>query len=360
MTTSVSTPVRGRDYARFITSLARSKGDLCSAAREAASSWGVSSAPAVLLSRAADVGGSSFEQWRKSAVDAGGTASTSWSASLATAGQMQADLLAAVAARSILGRLDRVRRVPAFLPAPRADGVTSADWLAEGQPIPCRVTTADSVILSPRKVGGLLVLSVELVKHSDSRAEALVRQALINAASRLADGKLLSSDAAVSGVSPAGLGFGVTPLQSSGNVLTDIEEMINAYSGDLDSAVILTDKLTAVQIGLRNSGNANIVVGARGGEAVGIPVLVSDSSPRSSSGGQLLLLDQAQLMVSDEGIDVDASQEAAVQMDDAPGAGPQTLTSLWQNGLVGMRLIRFLDWAPPVAGAVALVVNASY
>jgi len=139
-----------------------------------------------------------------------------------------------------------------------------------------------------------------------------------------------------------------------------VEELVNGYSGDLDTAALVTDKFTAVQIGLRNSGSNSVVVGAKGGEAVGIPLFVTDGLHRSSSGGRIVLLDQAQIPIVDDGISIDYSQYAAIQLDDAPAAGAQHLHSLWQNGLAAFKLTRYLNWDTPIAGSVVLLEGAAY
>jgi valyl-tRNA synthetase len=67
-------------------------------------------------------------------------------------------------------------------------------------------------------------------------------------------------------------------------------------------------------------------------------------------------------MADDGGVSLDMSMEASVQMDDAPSAGAQSLVSLWQNNLVGIRAERYINWSPRRASnlGIALLENTNY
>ena len=62
------------------------------------------------------------------------------------------------------------------------------------------------------------------------------------------------------------------------------------------------------------------------------------------------------------GVSIDMSNEASVQMDDAPSGGAQSLVSLWQNNLVGIRAEQYINWAPRRQGSlgIALIENVNY
>ena len=69
-------------------------------------------------------------------------------------------------------------------------------------------------------------------------------------------------------------------------------------------------------------------------------------------GTNIILIDPTDILIAeDQAISIDISTEAAVEMSDAPVAGEQSpasaldsLKSLWQNNLVGIRAEQFRTW----------------
>jgi HK97 family phage major capsid protein len=360
---SVSVQPRGTAFTRLAIALGVAKGDPIIAERYAYKNWGPGTV-LTILSGAAKMGSMDLALWdsiEKSAVAAGTTSDATWAGPLAQYRAVSADFLEAVNARTALGRLTQLRRVPPKALLPRETSGVTAGWVGEGRPYPAGRASTDAVSLEALKIGCIVPMSADLLRNSDSRAETLVRRNLVNGAAALGDQSFFDpNQAGIADIQPPSITYGLTPLTSSGSVLTDLEEMVNAYSGDLDTAALVTDKFTGVQIGLRNAGSNSVVVGAKGGEAVGIPVFVTDGMPRGSSGGRIVLLDQAQIPLADEGVSIDYSQNAAIEFNDAPSGGAQQLRSLWQNGLCAFRLTRYLAWDTPVAGSVVLLEDAFY
>jgi hypothetical protein len=71
---------------------------------------------------------------------------------------------------------------------------------------------------------------------------------------------------------------------------------------------------------------------------------------------QITLVDASQILFSDDGgIDIDTTDQAAIQMDSAP-ANPSdattVLVSLWQRNLWGVRVQRWVAWKRVRAGSV--------
>lgn len=347
MTAPVSILAKGTQFARLGICLGRAGNEGLPAALQIAKAlYGENSQVAIFL---------------RTAVAAGTTDSSVWAAPLAEAQSLFNDFLEAQRTRSVLGKLTGVRYVPTKVAVPVQTGRAAMQWAGQGAPISLSKSSLDTAILEPRKIVGIVPLSRDLVRLSNGTAEALVRRDLVNGAAALADSSFLDpANVGVAGVQPASITAGLTPLASTANVSTDLEALIDAYTGDLETAAIVTDPLTAVEIGLRSSGSNAVVVGARGGEAVGIPVFTSSGSPRSTSGGQIVILDQTAVLMADEGIRLDVSEQAALQFDDAPSAGAQALVSLWQNNLVAFLIERRLNWAAPLAGTVVVLNGALY
>jgi hypothetical protein len=65
--------------------------------------------------------------------------------------------------------------------------------------------------------------------------------------------------------------------------------------------------------------------------------------------------------VADDGnVNVDVSQEASLQMNSTPSAGAQTLVSLWQNNMIGIRAEREINWQKKRAQAVCYIDGVAY
>jgi hypothetical protein len=104
---------------------------------------------------------------------------------------------------------------------------------------------------------------------------------------------------------------------------------------------------------LRGTGGERIFpdVGVLGGAIWEIPVIVS-----AGAGSTVILLDAAEVLLSDDGLEIDVAKHATLQMDSDP-ADPVTastsLVSLWQMNLVALRAIRHMRWRRRRASGVA-------
>jgi len=130
----------------------------------------------------------------------------------------------------------------------------------------------------------------------------------------------------------------------------------------MQTAVYIMHASAAAQLALR--GGAFVDLNARGAGSVGgVPVLISKFVAGDSSGGAIILLDAAQLVLALGDVSVGVSTQAAIEMSDAPTdppTGSTLLVSLFQHNLVGVRVERFCNWALASPGAVAYVSGASY
>ena len=89
----------------------------------------------------------------------------------------------------------------------------------------------------------------------------------------------------------------------------------------------------------------------------GIPLVLSINSP-----AQITLVDADCILYSDTGgIDVSISNQAAIQVDDAPANPPVAATvieSLWPRNLFGVRVTRWLAYLRAQTGAVTYMTVA--
>jgi hypothetical protein len=96
-----------------------------------------------------------------------------------------------------------------------------------------------------------------------------------------------------------------------------------------------------------------------GGNIWGIPAfasagLVPSGSPTES---ELLLLDEAQVAIGDEGASLSVAKSASLQMSDAPASGATSLVSLWQLNLRALRCERYAGWARASDSSVVVLTQ---
>jgi hypothetical protein len=82
-------------------------------------------------------------------------------------------------------------------------------------------------------------------------------------------------------------------------------------------------------------------------------VIVSPNSPP-----QITFVDTGAILLADEGVfDVNVSRQASVRLDTAP-TDATALQSLWQQNLIGIRPVRWINWLRAVPGAVSYMTVA--
>lgn len=273
--------------------------------------------------------------------------------------------------QTIIGRVQGLRRVPFDIRMVRGTAGAVAAFVAEGQAIP--VTSAGfeaSNALPRRKVGAIAIITQELARSSEPSAE-LVMAADITAAIALTLDKAFIDVAnmGVDGVKPASVTSSGFKVASSGATVAQVDADLAAVVGNfntenigLAAPVWVMAPVTALALSmLRGSGGVLAYPGMaiRGGSLLGIPVITS-----AGAAGQITLMDASEIDVADDGdAEIDASEESMVQMDSAPDSpvlASTVMTALWQNNLVGIRGLRFMNWLPRRAKAVGTITGVTY
>jgi hypothetical protein len=117
-----------------------------------------------------------------------------------------------------------------LVPAINMSGL--AQFVGEGQPIQVPQGLSSKATLTPFKLALITLLSGELFRYS--AAESLIEKALTESIGYSLDGLMLSTNAAVAGVSPPGLLHGVTaliPVTTAGNFVDAIYEDLGNLGG---------------------------------------------------------------------------------------------------------------------------------
>lgn len=293
----------------------------------------------------------------KAAVSAGTT--TGWGEPLTPLTPLGMAYIDFVRPRTVLGRLLGVRPVPFDVPFAGQTSGFGVGWTREGKPILVTKGEFQRNQLSPTKIGGIVVQTEELLRSTDAAAQAMIERDLSNAVVEFSDVQFLDpAIAEVEGTSPASITHGAPEIDSTGDdaeaVETDLKAMVAsliAAGSNLVAPFWVMKPGTALHLAtLRGPGGERIFpnVGPLGGEIWTIPVLTS-----VSAGDQITLIDAAEVLVADGGIELSASQQGALQMSDAPVDGPAEMVSLWQSNLVALKVIRFIRWARHRTGSVA-------
>jgi HK97 family phage major capsid protein/HK97 family phage prohead protease len=349
---------KGTAFTRYAMALARSKGNLESAANQA-KAW--SDTPEV-------------ETVLKAAVAAGTTTDTTWAKPLAEYQAMSSEFIELLRAATIVGRMPGLHRVPFRIKVPRQTAGASAGWVGEGAPKPLSKLAFDTVQIEAYKVAVISVITEELARFSNPSAEALIRSDLIRAISTFIDQQFLDPAKAISvGTSPASISNGVTGQTPSGTTLaaafTDLAKLVNLFSTANHPMTGMSWVMTparAATLGL----SRNVMgvpefpgLGAEGGTLMGFPVVTSTNITPGATGDRIYLVETSEIMFADDGVMLDISREASLQMSDAPdnpATATTVLVSLWQNNLVGIRAERFISWLPRRTGVVQWIENAAY
>jgi HK97 family phage major capsid protein/HK97 family phage prohead protease len=316
---------------------------------------------------------------QKTAVAPLDTTTSGAASQLVVATNLASEFFEMLRAATIIGRLPSLRRVPFNISVPRALTDPTGYWVGQGDNKPVSSMTFDSVSLPFHKVAGIVPLTEELFRFSNPAAEGIIRDALVGALTYRVDRDFLDpSKSETTGINPASVTNGVTPITASGTTAAafraDLGDLIATYLGlNMSPAglVLVMTSSQAMRLGLmRNTlGNKEFPdIGVNGGSIEGIPVITSENivatggSP--TDGYPIIALNARDILVADDGgVSIDISREASLQMNDAPDSPETTstvLVSLWQRNLVGIKAERFITWKKGRTGAVQFIQNAKY
>lgn len=315
------------------------------------------------------------EMRTKAAVGAGTTAGETWAGPLVAYNQFSGDFIEYLRPRTIIGQLsDRLRRIPFNVHIRSQTSGGSANWVGQGLPKPVTKFDYLDVYHAWYKVAAISVLTEELIRFSDPSAEALVRDSLADVIIAKIDTDFVDPAKSLSaGVSPASITNGVTPVTSTGTdgdgVRADLQNLWAAAIAanlPLTSAVYITTPAIALGLSLMTNALGQMEFGGltvNGGSLNGIPVVVSNYVPE----GTLILAFTSEIYLSDDGVvTVDASREASIQMDTAPGTQNATtgagiaMVSMYQTNSVALRAERYINWSKRRSTAVAYLTDVDW
>lgn len=315
----------------------------------------------------------------RSAISPGTTLDSTFAAPLVVlTNNVTGEFIELLRAKEIIGRIPGLARVPFNIQVPRGTTDPTAYWVGQGDVKPVSRSAFDSVSLGFAKIAGIVPMTEELMKFSSPAAELLVRDGLLAAIAYLSDRDFLDpSKAAVTGISPASVTNGVTPIAATGTTAaafrTDFASLMETFGDanqDPAGIVIVMTPNQALNLGLMHNslGNREFPnISMAGGFIEGFPVITSTNiasqggSP--TDGSNIIAINAPGVYLAEEGVTVDMSREASLQMDSAPDS-PETastvMVSLWQRNLVALKAERYITWAKKYSTSVGYISYAKY
>ena len=268
-----------------------------------------------------------------------------------------AEFLELVRAESIGGRLTGLRRLPHDTPYLRQTGTVSANWVAEGKPMPISNSSFVRDKLGLLKVTAVTVSTMELLEGPD--ADRILRTDLVAATREALDRALIDpANAGIPDEKPASITNGLTALTGSGTLKTDVEAMVAEFDGDFSRAVFIGSP----ELFVKMNGNDYPNIGARGGEIAGIPALASSGVPDDGTGNsRLVLLDPgAVVYTGGDTAEIRTTDSATIEMTDTPAGSalPPTevdLVSLFQVNAKAIGAMHYANWRREQSGGVVLM-----
>ena len=346
--------------ARAVAAAAAKDGDYVRPSDFAEQRWGKTNPRLVAVIKANEVAG-------------GGTGSGEWGAELVNVNtQFTGDFIEFLYGLTVFDRLP-LRQVPARVRIKGQDGASTGFWVGESKAIKVTDASFSTVDTTPYKVGAITVFSRELLEDSDPSIDLLMRDSLANALAQRVDTTFLSTSAASAGVSPAGILNGLSIGASNGP---------DAQSARTDYRALLANFITAKNVsglywvtsptlaaGLASMVNALGQVEftgltVSGGNYLGYPMVVGDNV---GSGDFILLKPSDIWRIGDSGIRVQISDTAMIEQSsaptgetDTPTAASATLTSMFQEDSIAIKLTRRISYGLRRSTAVAYIGDAAY
>lgn len=245
----------------------------------------------------------------------------------------------AVFSRSILGQLQGLARVPAITRINTEATPLAGAFYGEGTNAPVAQGSVGVYLTDKRKVGIISVISNELLQMTDETAETTISGMLQRALSRGLDKAFIGSQER-DDVNAAGLASMATQASS---FLAGIE----AFTGDLTTASVLVNPLTAVT--LRSPTETQVT--AKGGVYGGLPAIASYAVPANT----LYIVDAARVLAFIGNAEVTPFPNGLVY---GLGATPTVPVDMFQTSQVALLGEQYADWQFVPGAAVQVALTA--
>jgi HK97 family phage major capsid protein len=300
----------------------------------------------------------------KAAVAPATTTDAAWAKPL-VAINAAAEFLELLTPATILGKLS-LPKVPFNTPITQELAGGSAGWVGEGKPKPLTKFNYGSLTLPMTKVANIVTFTKELARSSSPAAETVFRRRMTNVIAAFLDSQFIDPAVApVVGVHPGSITNALVGVPATDDAAMDLATLLGHFataSIPLSSVTLIMSESNAYALAAtkdRSGADAFPDMGVTGGTINGIKVVTSQTAGALVIGVAEPLI----LLADDGGIEIDTSEEASLQMSDAPMDPADATTvyvSLWQANLIGLRAERFIHWLRTQASAVNYLTGAAW
>jgi HK97 family phage major capsid protein/HK97 family phage prohead protease len=300
----------------------------------------------------------------KAAVGPGTSTDATWAGPLVNQ-NIAKDFIELLRPATILGKIPGLRDVPFNTKVPSQSAGGTYGWVGEAKPKPVTKLAFTSTSLGVAKAAGIIVLTKELIMLSEPKAEDLVRKDMIAGIAQFLDAQFIDpAVAAVAGVNPASITNGAPTAAATTNPMADIMGLIAHFAANniaVDGVTFIMSAANALSLSFRSNLDGSPQypgLTINGGTYKGLTFVTSQAA-----GTMVIALQPSLVLYADGGIEIDASQEASLQMDSAPMSPADATTvyvSLWQTNSVGLRAERFCNWAKANANAVKYLTATAW
>lgn len=244
----------------------------------------------------------------------------------------------------------RMRRVPFNIKIPSQTGASTVGWVGEGKRKPTTNPTFGNITLTKSKVAGIVLLSDELVRFSNPKADQLVLDDLLKSTATFIDGQFFDPTKVESTDSPASILNGITAVPSSGVTGAAIEadlalviKQVTDAGLTLEGATWVMSETRAAQLSMLRD-----ALGKKYFEGMSINgpkelLTLGVEISASTTDKIVLVLPEQILLADDESMDFAISSEATINM--GTDVDPEWI-NLYENNLMAIRAERFIRWKP--------------
>jgi len=301
----------------------------------------------------------------KAATAPGTATDATWAAPLVNQ-NISSEFIELLRPATILGKIPNLRTVPFNTKVPAQTGGGTYGWVGEAKPKPVTKLAFSSVALGYAKAAGIIVMTKELVKLANPDAEMLVRNDMVKGIAQFLDAQFIDpAVAAVAGVNPASITNGAPTAAATTNPMADILGLINHFASnniDVTGVTFIMSPANALSLSFRSNIDGSPQypgVTINGGSWKGLNFVTS-----TAAGTNVIALQpDLVLYASDPNVEIDASEQASLQMDSAPASPADATTvyvSLWQTNSIGMRAEQFVNWARANTNAVKYLTATAW
>lgn len=293
--------------------------------------------------------------------------SPGWGGELVNPGVVNAEFIELLMPRTIIGRVQGFDVIPFNTLIIEQTGGSTFNWVGEVSPKPVGELAFQKTTLGYSKVAGIIVLSDELVKLSQPKAEDKARNDMIKQCAKFIDQQFIRVAVSAGANNPASITNGESSPSATGTTAAALRHDLNIALANFDTAneddasdgalvIVMTPALArGISLLTTSLGVAEFPgMTPQGGTLLGYQVIVSSAV----DSGTIVVFKPSEIYLADDGrVTLDASREATLDM--AGGSSPTF--NLWQNNAVGLRAERWIRWQKKrTTGVVAIIDTAAY